>query len=225
MTTGEKLAALRKRKGITQEYLAEILKVSRQSVSRWEMDAAFPETEKLIRLSRLLECSIDFLLNDDLTQEQALKEERGELSPEDCFAFIRECGYFFLATSAAGRPSLRPMGMIYADDRALYLVTDRRKRVYEELMENPQAELASYNLYTRKWIRISGRAEVENARKIREAVLELYPMIRQEYLNQDEIYFVIFRIVMETAKIKNGSSINTKKGEGYNEKKINRNPA
>ena len=45
MTTGEKLAALRKRKGITQDHLAEILKVSRQSVSRWELNAAFPETE------------------------------------------------------------------------------------------------------------------------------------------------------------------------------------
>ena len=55
MTTGEKLAALRRKKNITQEQLAEILHVSRQSVSRWEMDAAFPETEKLIRLSRLLE--------------------------------------------------------------------------------------------------------------------------------------------------------------------------
>ncbi len=55
MTTGEKIAALRKEKGITQEALAESLKVSRQSVSRWEMDAAFPETEKLIKLSRLLE--------------------------------------------------------------------------------------------------------------------------------------------------------------------------
>lgn len=43
MTTGEKLALLRKKKGMTQEELAEALQVSRQSVSRWEMDAAFPE--------------------------------------------------------------------------------------------------------------------------------------------------------------------------------------
>ena len=62
MTTGEKIAALRKKKNLTQEQLAEILNVTRQSVSRWEMDVAFPETEKLIKLSRLLDCSIDYLL-------------------------------------------------------------------------------------------------------------------------------------------------------------------
>lgn len=45
MTTGEKIAELRKKKGITQEQLSEMLNVSRQSVSRWEMDAVFPETE------------------------------------------------------------------------------------------------------------------------------------------------------------------------------------
>lgn len=39
-----------------------MLKLSRQSVSRWEIGVAFPETEKLIKLSKILECSIDILL-------------------------------------------------------------------------------------------------------------------------------------------------------------------
>ena len=79
------------------------------------------------------------------------------------------------------------MGMLYSDEKALFLVTDKRKNVYMDLTGNPQVELASYNLYTRKWIRISGRVEVENSLKIREAMLDLYPMIRQEYVDQDEI--------------------------------------
>ncbi len=74
MTTGEKLAALRRKKAMTQEQLAEYLGVARQSVSRWEMDAAFPETEKLIRLSRLLDCSIDYLLNDALQETDGTDE-------------------------------------------------------------------------------------------------------------------------------------------------------
>lgn len=191
MTTGEKLAALRKRKGITQEQLSEILKVSRQSVSRWEMDAAFPETEKLIKLSRLLDCSIDFLLN---TGRQEYGENTAEVSANDCFQFIRECGYFFLATSHDDIPRLRPMGMIYSDGNALFVATDKRKTVYSELTANPCVELASYNLNTRKWIRISGRMEMESSGKIREDMLALYPMITQEYVGQDEIFFVIFKL-------------------------------
>lgn len=93
MTTGEKVAVLRKKKGLTQEQVAEILNVSRQFVSRWEMDIAFPETEKLIKLSRILNCSIDFLLNNDL-YEQESKQNPYAL---ECYNFIRECGYFFLA--------------------------------------------------------------------------------------------------------------------------------
>ena len=65
MTTGEKLSKLRKENNYTQEKLAEILGVSRQAISKWESDGAFPETEKLIQLAKLYNCSIDYLIRDD----------------------------------------------------------------------------------------------------------------------------------------------------------------
>lgn len=198
MTTGEKIAALRKEKGITQEALAERLKVARQSVSRWEMDAAFPETEKLIKLSRILECSIDYLLNGEIQRDC---ENEAPISPRDCFRFIRECTYCFLATNAGDKPRLRPMGFLYADEKALYLATDTRKGVFAELTKNPYVELASYNLNTRQWIRISGRAVEEDSLAVREEMEMLYPMIRQEYVGKEEVYFVIFQILIEEAVI------------------------
>lgn len=198
MTTGEKIAALRKEKGITQEALAERLKVARQSVSRWEMDAAFPETEKLIKLSRILECSIDFLLNGEIQRDC---ENEAPISARDCFRFLRECTYCFLATNAGEKPRLRPMGYVYADEKALYFATDTRKGVYTDLTKNPYVELASYNLNTRQWIRISGRAVLTDSLMMREEMEILYPMIRQEYVGKEEVYFVIFQIVIEEAVI------------------------
>ena len=65
MTTGEKLQSLRKQNNYTQEELADIMNVSRQSISKWESDVAFPETEKLIALAKLYNCSIDYLLNNE----------------------------------------------------------------------------------------------------------------------------------------------------------------
>lgn len=70
MTTGEKIATLRKAQNLTQEQLAERLGVSRQSVSKWESDLAYPETEKLIRLSELFDCSVDSLLRPSAKQAQ-----------------------------------------------------------------------------------------------------------------------------------------------------------
>ena len=70
MTLGEKLAGLRRENNYTQEQLAQILGVSRQAVSRWESNLAYPETEKLIRLARLYRCSTDYLLMDQPRRPQ-----------------------------------------------------------------------------------------------------------------------------------------------------------
>lgn len=198
MTTGEKIAVLRKKQNLTQEQMSEILNVSRQSVSRWEMNVAFPETEKLIKLSRLLECSIDYLLNENM-QDSA--EDNFSVSVGDCYRFIRECGYFFLATSSGNKPKLRPMGMIYSNEKALFLVTDKRKNVYFELTENPQMELAAYNLNSCRWIRITGKVQVESSGAIKEEIKNVYPIIKQEYAEAEEMHLVIFKLLVENINI------------------------
>lgn len=197
MTTGEKLTLLRKEKNITQEQLAEILNVSRQSVSRWEQDAAFPETDKLILLSRLFACSIDFLLSNDRYEE----ESQPCPSVTDCCKFIRDCGYFFLATSLDDQPGLRPFGMIYSNDRALFMATDKRKNVYSELISNPQIALGAYNLHTEKWIRISAKAIPENSIPIQEEMMNTYPSLKQKYQNETEMFLAIFKLLINDISI------------------------
>ena len=68
MTLGEKIAKQRKAQNLTQEQLAELLGVSRQSISKWESNLAYPETDKLIRLGKIFDCSMDYLLKDEITQ-------------------------------------------------------------------------------------------------------------------------------------------------------------
>lgn len=198
MTTGEKIAMLRKRKNITQEQLAEILGVSRQSVSRWEMDQAFPETEKLIRLSGLFSCSIDFLLSELLDGK---KQMDAGISADDCVAFIRECGYFFLATSVADCPRLRPFGMIFSDNEMLYIITDKQKSVYSDLKQNAKVELASYNPVTRKWIRISGNVIENDTCVSHELALSAYPTLKQKYPGEQEVFLAIYQVHIEAVSI------------------------
>lgn len=198
MTTGEKLALLRKKGGMTQEELSEILNVSRQSVSRWEMDIAFPETDKLIKLSKLFGSSIDYLLNDNI---QESKEIHTDISISDCCRFIRDCGYFFLATSVDNQPKLRPFGMIYTNDKDLFIATDKRKNVYSDLTKNPQVEIAAYSLHTRKWIRIIGKAEIESSILIKEDMMNVYPLLKQNYLNEAEMFLAIFKLLVDNINI------------------------
>lgn len=66
MTIGEKITKLRKDNNVTQEQFAELLKVSRQSVSKWELNQVYPDTDKLIRISKLFNCSLDYLLKDEI---------------------------------------------------------------------------------------------------------------------------------------------------------------
>ncbi len=66
MTLGEKITALRKQQGWSQDELAERLDVSRQSVSKWEGGLAAPELEKLLRLSEIFSVSCDSLIKDEM---------------------------------------------------------------------------------------------------------------------------------------------------------------
>lgn len=64
MIIGAKIAACRKRAGMSQEKLANELNISRQAVSRWETGEAVPDTEKVIQLSRIFHVTTDYLLLD-----------------------------------------------------------------------------------------------------------------------------------------------------------------
>lgn len=68
MSLGNKLAQARRAKNLTQEQLAEKLEVTRQAVSRWESDAAYPETDKIVRMAQILEVSCDYLLQDGVDE-------------------------------------------------------------------------------------------------------------------------------------------------------------
>ena len=61
MTFGENLSKLRREAGLSQEALAEMLEVSRQSVSRWEQDACSPSMDSLIRMGEVLRVPVERL--------------------------------------------------------------------------------------------------------------------------------------------------------------------
>lgn len=71
MNFGDKLKSERKKRNWSQDYLAEKIYVSRQSVSKWETNKNYPSIEVIINLSDLFEITIDELLRSD----EGLKEK------------------------------------------------------------------------------------------------------------------------------------------------------
>lgn len=65
MTFGQQIQMLRKEKGLSQDALAKMLYVTRQSVSQWENDKAMPSVDLLVKLSAIFEISVDKLLGKD----------------------------------------------------------------------------------------------------------------------------------------------------------------
>ena len=64
MTIGDTIQRLRTKRRLSQEQLAELVGVSRQAVSKWELNAALPDTDKLVPLARALGVSVDELLGN-----------------------------------------------------------------------------------------------------------------------------------------------------------------
>ena len=83
MSMGARLAQERRKQNLTQEQLAEKLGVTRQAVSRWESDTAYPETDKIVRMAAIFSVSCDYLLG-------VSGEETGDRPPSPVTRLLRE---------------------------------------------------------------------------------------------------------------------------------------
>ncbi len=133
MQIGEKIAGLRQKAGLSQEQLAEKLSVSRQSVSKWEMNQSLPQLDKVIQLCNLFNISTDALLKNTLSlpfQNTATKKNkyfgtdgfRGEagasLTSMHAYKVGRFLGWYFgNSLSGCEKPGYRPRIVIGKDTR------------------------------------------------------------------------------------------------------------
>ena len=131
MTIGRKITQLRTAKGLSQEQLAEALDISRQSVSKWEMEQSLPQIDKVVQLADLFGISTDVLLRDGaplaLPQKNRRRyfgtdgfrgEANAELTSMHAYKIGRFLGWYY-ASSLYGcdNPAYRPRILIGKDTR------------------------------------------------------------------------------------------------------------
>ena len=67
MDLGKKILELRKKENLSQEQLAEKINVTRQTISKWELNETTPDIKQAKELSKLFKISLDELTENDMT--------------------------------------------------------------------------------------------------------------------------------------------------------------
>ena len=130
MTLGEKITQLRVAANLTQEEMAEKLFVSRQSVSKWEMNQALPQIDKVLMLCELFNVSTDELLKEKMSISKSTAKNkyfgtdgfRGEanvnLTSMQAYKVGRFLGWYYSSElSGVKKPGYRPRIVIGKDTR------------------------------------------------------------------------------------------------------------
>ena len=100
MTLGQRIQQLRTERGMSQEELGEHLGTTRQTVSKWELDKAFPELSRIVLMSKLFAVTTDSILVDGITTFDADAERfycgvyrsaRSEIAETEKFALVYYC--------------------------------------------------------------------------------------------------------------------------------------
>ncbi len=76
MSLGKRIAALRKEKGFTQEQLAEKVGVTRQAISKWELEQSAPDFDCINQLSVIFDVTTDFLIKGEVREERIVIDEK-----------------------------------------------------------------------------------------------------------------------------------------------------
>ena len=130
MTLGQRIQELRKQKELSQEGLGEKLGVSRQAVSRWEMDGAVPEVDKLVEMARIFSIPVGQLLGVE-APERWEKAGRSRLGTGVKAALVGLTAAVVVLSVAVGalwgenRTLVRQMALqeeeeVYSGDRAVF---------------------------------------------------------------------------------------------------------
>lgn len=123
MKFNEKLRELRRGKGLSQENLADILGVSRQSVAKWESANNYPEVDKLIEISNIFGVTIDRLLKD--IKDECSKKGTTNFSAidEDIISFLCRAKKSTYAGYGKETQPSRPNShdLIYCEDNLKYI--------------------------------------------------------------------------------------------------------
>lgn len=108
----------------------------------------------------------------------------------DVLNYLKNCGTYYLATVENNQPRVRPFGAVAELNSKLYMVTNNKKAVYNQLLENPKLEISAMKDNT--WIRLEATAVIDDNRDARVKILADYPSLSGMYNPDDQVMTVFY---------------------------------
>ena len=109
---------------------------------------------------------------------------------EEVLKFLKECGYYFIATIDGDKPRVRPFGTAEIYEGKLYIQTGKMKNVSKPIEANPNVEICAFK--DGKWIRISGNLIRDDRVEAKKYMLDMNPDLRSMYNENDDNTEVLY---------------------------------
>ena len=113
--------------------------------------------------------------------------------------YLKSCGTFYLATDEDGQPHVRPFGAVCEFEGKLYIVTNNRKKVYQQMKANSKVEICGMHKGT--WIRVEGEVREDNRREARIAMMDDNKTALSSMYTVDDNLMTVFYFQHGTATI------------------------
>lgn len=110
------------------------------------------------------------------------------------YEFLKECGYFYVLTINDEFPAGRPFGAVMEYNDKLYIATNDKNKVHEQLRKNGNIQIIAKKEGTREWLRITGKALETSDINLKKMMLEVCPVIRKHYASADADNYLLFEV-------------------------------
>jgi uncharacterized pyridoxamine 5'-phosphate oxidase family protein len=120
-----------------------------------------------------------------------LNEEEQQPMNKVC-NFLKQCGFYFIATTEGDQPRVRPFGTAAIFENKLYIQTGKRKNVAKQMMANPKIEICAYDESKSQWLRIEAIVVADERIEAKRYMLEQYPSLKAMYSAEDDNTLVLY---------------------------------
>lgn len=123
------------------------------------------------------------------------------MNVDDCLKFANQNPSGYIATVDGDQPRVRGMLLWKADKTGFYYSTAANKDLYSQLKANPKVELCFFDAKSKGMdqLRVTGQVEFVEDMKIREALIDTRPFLKQMGCGADSPKLIVFRVVAHTA--------------------------